>query len=299
MVLACAAVAEAKFAQTENFSGRNGVDCGACHTAQLDAASPEARVILTGLPAQWDADQSYPLAIRVEGGPTPLPGRSQAGFDLEVDQGRLSAGAAMDGLLRFPDAQEATYTGNGTLVREWAVVWTAPSAEMQPQETNFWLAGLAANGNHNPQGPEIMGEIGDRDHKVHERIGPSAATLEKWRTAPLPAPTLNARSSYGPYDVHRITGQAPLGAERVEWRVDAGIFASANGTRPFFFDLPKIAPGNHMVEVRALRGDVVSNVTHAVVWIEGAPTPVAQAAAAPPASVLVAVGLLILAKRKL
>ena len=37
-----------------------------------------------------------------------------AGFDLETDAGTLRAGTGMEGLLRFPDPQEATYTGAGT-----------------------------------------------------------------------------------------------------------------------------------------------------------------------------------------
>lgn len=254
--------AEARFAVTQGFSGKHGVDCGSCHGADpLNLGSP-VRVSLEGLPAGWSYGKEHLLTIRVSGGPpaNPIPGQPQAGFDLESDGGAFSEGPGMPGLLRFPNPQEATYTGAGTVRRDWAVVWRAPTLEEPPRPIRFWLAGLAANGNHLMNGPDAGGERGDRFARVQAVVNASEDARTEWLGQalvaplidPLPQPVAPSRSAV------MITGRVPDYADGAEWSVDDADWQPAIGAPAFFFQLPALAPGVHRLAVRSVWNDRVS-----------------------------------------
>src|SRR5436853_5440481 len=64
--------AQANFAASPGFSGRNGATCLACHTV-APVGHVDATAVLQGLPAGWEVGKTYTLTIRVEGGPTAMP----------------------------------------------------------------------------------------------------------------------------------------------------------------------------------------------------------------------------------
>lgn len=262
LVLAALASADARFADAQGFSGKHGITCVSCH---LPDAAPfeEASVRLDGLPAAWDLDGSYPLQISVSGGPpaNPAPGTPQAGFDLETDLGALAEGPGMDGLLRFPGPQEATYTGVGTFRRDWAVVWTAPNLSRAPREANFWIAGLAANGNHVMNGPDTAGERGDRAATAFFAVPPSEAVERAWREQPLAPPVLKAYEPPPDGGPSTLFGAVPDFADGAEVRIDEAEWQGAIGAPSFFLQLPPWAPGPHAIEARTVWMDRASEPT--------------------------------------
>ena len=56
--------------------------CASCHN-QAHPLQDDAQAVLEGLPAVWEPGQTYPLTIRIEGGPDPLPApQPQGGFEI-------------------------------------------------------------------------------------------------------------------------------------------------------------------------------------------------------------------------
>lgn len=257
--------AEARFADSQGFSGKHGVDCGTCHGASPVELGSPVRLSFEGLPGGWSYGVEYPLRIRVDGGPpaNPVPGQPQAGFDLETDAGSFSEGPGMSGLLRFPNPQEATYTGAGTLRREWSVVWKAPDLPDPPRTVRFWLAGLAANGNHLMNGPDTAGERGDRNAKIHVTLDASDDARREWLNQPLPPPVIDplppvvdpARRSV------LVTGRVPDHADGADWSLDESEWWPAMGAPAFFFQLPPLTAGPHLLDVRTVWGERVSEPT--------------------------------------
>jgi hypothetical protein len=242
--LVCLAVtADAKFAATQGFSGKHGVTCESCHAPLGFEPDAGATARLEGLPSAWDYGTPAVLTVRVEGGPAPnpVPNQPQGGFDLETDLGTFGPGAGMQGLLRFPNPQEATYTGSGTTRRSWTVVWTPPNASQAPQEAHFWLAVVSANGNHVMDGPDTAGERGDRTAKIQASVAPSEAANETWLRQPLPPPVFDAVRPGAGY----LSGRVPDFADGALWSLDGGEWVGALGAPAFVIQLPTLAPGGH------------------------------------------------------
>ncbi len=271
-VVAVAATADARFADTQGFSGKHGVTCVSCHFPEVVELGTPAAIAVTGLPTAWDWSTAYDFTITVEGGPpgNPAPDTPQAGFDLEIDLGILAAGHDMDGLLRFPSEQEATYTGIGTQVRSWNVVWTAPALSGYPSNATFWIAVIAANGNHVMNGPDVTGERGDRGATAQYVVEPSEMARERWSLQPLPPPILQ------PYNVTEsgpsvLTGTVADFADGAEVRIDHGEWQGATGSPGFSFPLPPWTPGRHTIDVRAVWQNRTSDLVSIAVDVEDPP----------------------------
>lgn len=189
LVLAVTVAADARFAASNGFSGRN-LDCTSCH---VPGAAPAATARLEGLPEQWRPDETYALQIGVEGGPRALPSpQPQGGFELEVREGVMAAGPGMDGLLRFPSPTSATYLPEGTLRRDWALAWTAPSATVPPVPIDVWLAVVSANGNHViATNTTDGGETGDAVATLHVVVPPDPDVVAAWQALPLSPPIID------------------------------------------------------------------------------------------------------------
>lgn len=255
LALLLTVVAAANFAAVDGFSGRSGFDCSSCHTQPIQ---DDAVAILEGLPANWTAGASYTLSIRVEGGPVANPTGPQGGFELDVNGGRLQIPENMDGLLRITK-HGITYLPEGTLMREWNVIWEAPSLTQQPKEITFWLAVVSANGNHDHRtNSSVQGEFGDSVATLTLKLPPSDETIAAWESLPLAPPTLirNGSRIEGVHNDANATGiRYQLDGEWVErttgthWMVqtseDVAIQSIGAGRNSDFVSLDpsKAAPG--------------------------------------------------------
>lgn len=132
-------------ARKAGVSGRAEGGC-TCHGGGTADASIQPNV--EGLPARYEPEKSYSMAIGVKGGPP----YTKAGFDLKASQGRLSAATGEANVQVTSTATfggspgEATHKSPGS--RSWKVEWTAPAAGAG--KVIFHLAVNSVNGNDQP-----------------------------------------------------------------------------------------------------------------------------------------------------
>ncbi|HLE48260.1 MAG TPA: hypothetical protein VI818_08185, partial [Candidatus Thermoplasmatota archaeon] len=201
----------------------------------------------------------------------------------------------MEGLLRRVSATEMTYTGPGTIRRTWSVTWIAPDATHAPETARFWVAAMAANGNHAMNGPDAAGERGDRFVTARFEVAPSEATTKAWAERPLEPPVLEP---FGPIipahgTVRLVNGHVPEDADGAEWRLDQADWRPAIGAPGFFFDLGPVEPGPHRLEARTILGNRTSEPTVLDFRAEEAGSGSAKATA--PSGRPIAVGVMIVA----
>ena len=270
-LIALGATADARFADAEGFSGKHGITCVSCHFPEVIELGTPASISLTGLPDAWEWSVAYPLTITVTGGPpgNPAPETPRAGFDLEIDVGTLDAGPDMDELVRLPSSQEATYTGTGTFVRSWDLVWTAPNLSGYPSNATFWIGVIAANGNHVMDGPNASGERGDRAAVGQFVVPPSEAAIDAWELQPLAPPVLAPYAPPAAGSASVLTGTVADFADGAEVRIDSGPWQGATGTPGFSFPLAPWTPGEHSIEARAVWRDRTSEIVLLPVIVPG------------------------------
>ena len=114
-----------------------------CHS---QAGSTAASVGISGLPASYDAGDSYQLTVSVTGGVS----GSGGGFSLEVNKGTLSAGVGQTLVKVNNQGNSATHTMTGNSYRSWSFDWTAPS--QNAGLVTFEVAGMTSNGNGGTSG---------------------------------------------------------------------------------------------------------------------------------------------------
>lgn len=251
--LAATQLATANFADAAGFSGRAGVTCTACHTlapAPADGAQPPAQAVLEGLPSTWDVGQSYPLTLRVTGGPPAMPApQPQGGFDLSVGGGLLELPAGSEDLMRLVGTQEATYRPAGTLMREWQLTWVAPDLATQPAPVPVWLAVVAANGNHViASNASDGGERFDSTASLQLSVPPSQAAQEAWLALPLAAPTATVNVTGSTV---RVEGRHADGnATRLLWSLDGQPWQARDTAPTWRLELPNEA-GEHVLLLRS------------------------------------------------
>lgn len=211
---------QASFAAATGFSGRNGFTCISCHLPP-ETPVPEATIAVDGVPETWDPDTSYALTVRVEGGPPAVPAIApQGGFEIAASAGRFAIPPDMEGLLRQPGPDSVTYTPEGTLMRTWAVEWTAPAAVEPPEPVTFWAAGVAANGNHNIQlNTSDGGETGDRTASIVLDAPADPDVVAAWEALPLVAPRIDAATVVADAYVVR-GGHGDGNATHIAYRTD-------------------------------------------------------------------------------
>ncbi|HJQ93688.1 MAG TPA: choice-of-anchor V domain-containing protein [Candidatus Thermoplasmatota archaeon] len=244
--------AEATFASSPGFSGRAGATCVSCHTlAPFPLTPPAASAEIDGLPAEWDAGQTYRITVRVTGGPEALPPPApQGGFDLSIDGGTFSIPQGSEALLTIPNAQEITYRPDGTLMREWQVDWTAPELTAKPTERKAWLAVLSANGNHViATNASDGGERFDSAANLTAAFPPSQATAEAWRAMPLLPPTATANATEGSVQVEGR--HADGNATRLWWRLDGGDWQDRETGAGWRIRFDGLDAGSHTLDYRS------------------------------------------------
>ncbi|MBI2077052.1 MAG: hypothetical protein HYT80_01590 [Euryarchaeota archaeon] len=114
-----------------------------CH----GAASSTVQVALTG-PTEYEAGKTYDLALRITGGPMPVPvvTQNQGGFAAKVDLGKFVAGTGTQ--LKF-DGVGITHTTAGNDLRAWSFQWVAPAAAAGNASFRYWAN--AVNGDTTSQ----------------------------------------------------------------------------------------------------------------------------------------------------
>lgn len=188
LALALAMGVQATFASSAGFSGRNA-DCTVCHAAP----APQAATAHLEVPETWSPGGTYLLEARVTGGPTPvLPFRPQGGFELEAERGHFAVAAAQADLYRVPRDGVITYEPPATSFREWTLTWQAPPPWQEPTPITFWLAAMAANGDHDPElNRSTGGERGDAVDTVSVTVPPDPEVVAAWQALPLHAPVVD------------------------------------------------------------------------------------------------------------
>jgi hypothetical protein len=302
-ILALAAVwavqqSEANFGVVQGASGIAGVTCASCHQPPHPTRD-DAAVRIDGLPAAWTPGATYPLTLSVAGGPDPLPPPApQGGFDIATDGGTLAPAPGNDALMLLVSPREASYTPEGSLRRSWQLVWTAPGLETRPARVTFWLAGLAANGNHVVAlGAADGGETLDAAAATVAHADPAPEADAAWRAMPLVPPVANATAAT---DGWRVDGHhADANATHLLWRTDGGPWQLRQTGREWRLLLP---PGAHHLEYRSDGADRRSPVQDLEVGGGDAPAsagpPTRAAPALALASAAAALALASIARRR-
>jgi hypothetical protein len=251
LVVLGASQAAANFAASPGFSGKKGATCLACHTlAPFPLTPPAAQAKLEGLPDAWTPGVSYPIVVRVEGGPAAMPApQPQGGFDLASDGGRFGFDPVQADLFRQVDAQEVTYRPAGTLTREWHLTWTAPHLATKPAPVRLWLAVLAADGNHVvATNTSDGGERFDSAASLQALVPPAAGATAAWNALPLRAPTATAVRTA---DGWRVEGRHLDGnATALRFRLDDGPWQARDTGASWALAFPGLS-GGHTLTLRS------------------------------------------------
>lgn len=263
--LSMASLAEANFNAVTGFSGRQGFTCTSCHNipdrgplGDEEIYLEPATVQLTGLPSAWNVGESYRLEIQVTGGPPALPSPApQGGFEIEANAGVFGAPDDMVDLVDVYTPGAVTYTAAGALVRQWAVEWTAPDLQNEPGPVTFWLAGMAANGNHVvAAGQGDRGELGDSVDNLTVTVAPSPNATEQWLAVRLLSPIVADVPATDPFAPITIEGtHQDERATHVGYRIDEGNWGRVATDQDWSLQLDGLGPGDHEVWIRSESAD--------------------------------------------
>lgn len=138
----------AQFLFSSNSGGVYGKSTSGCGGAGCHQNSPNTVISLTGIPAAGYVNgTTYPITLTVSN-----PTKSEAGFNLTVNQGTLAAGTGMsaNGAQELKHTQPQVMTSNAAT---WIFNWTAPATGTNP--VIFFIAGNAVDGNNNSSNDEF------------------------------------------------------------------------------------------------------------------------------------------------
>lgn len=251
LVALCVSQAAANFAASPGFSGRSGATCLACHTvAPFPFTAPVATAVFEGVPEGWEPSAAYTFTIRVEGGPDPLPAPApQGGFEIASNGGAFRIPASMSANLRLVEPTEVTYTAAGTLMREWTVEWVAPGLEAKPVPVTFWVAVLAANGNHVvATNTSDGGERFDAADSLVRVVPPSTAAQTAWLALSLRLPVATAERDEAGWTI--VGRHVDGNASALAYRLDDGPWQRRDTGTSWRIVLPGLA-GAHTIALRS------------------------------------------------
>jgi hypothetical protein len=135
---------------------------------------------VTGLPGRYLPNSTYTIEITVTfTDVAAVANKSQGGFYLEATAGSFSVPLAMDGLVQVRGLQ-VTHTQNGSLRRDWQVLWTAPATP--DQVITFYAFVNTVNGNKS----ETFGS----DHWTSKTIRIGVSDQPQITGPPAPSPPL-------------------------------------------------------------------------------------------------------------
>lgn len=269
--LALASLAEANFNAAVGFSGRHGFTCTSCHNVQDfgplgedEIYDPPAQVTLEGLPVEWGLGEEHLLTITVTGGPLALPEPApQGGFEIETDVGRFAVPDGMGDLIDVyaEDGRAVTYTAAGTLVRQWQVTWSTPVAPghdgdpltSAPEPATFWVAGMAANGNHVVAlGMGDGGELGDSVHNITVTVPVAEAAIDAWAAASVTPPVIDAPATVPAFTAFDLSGRhTDPTATHLGFRIDNGGWNRIETPTEWTLRVSGLTPGDHELWLRS------------------------------------------------
>lgn len=307
-----ASVADANFNAATGFSGRQGFTCTSCHNVpdmgplgDDEIYDEPAKVLVTGLPEAWDHGESYRVDIVVEGGPPeistgPIP---SGGFEIETDRGTFTIPKDMEHNARVyaEDGTGVTYTQAGAMIRFWAVTWNAPELDESPEEATFWVAGMAANGNHVvATNTSDQGELGDSVDNVTITVPPSQETLDAWALLVLDTPAVESFGLLFADQPFTIRGQhTDPEATHLGYKLDDDEWkrSSAPATKWSLEFTAGLGQGEHVLLIRSESEERISEAVRLDLDVQDAadapqPTSPETPRATPFPSVLVGGGLL-------
>lgn len=263
--LAMVQTGDATFNAATGFSGRHGFTCTSCHNVPdrgplggEQIYDPPAQVVVEGVPERWDPEASYRIEISVTGGPPALAAPApQGGFEIEADAGFFSAPSDMADLVDVYTPGAVTYTVAGAMVREWAVVWHPPPVNTEPQPVTFWIAAMAANGNHVvAAGASDGGELLDSVDNTTARSVPSPAAMAAWYEIRMDPPTVTAPAAAQPFEPITLTGtHTDPDATHLGYRIDEGTWERMETGVAWTLRLDGLTPGEHAIWLRSEAGE--------------------------------------------
>ena len=137
-----------QFFFSSNSGGIYGKSTAGCGGAGCHQNSPNTLINLTGIPATGYVNgTTYPITLTVSN-----PTKSEAGFNLTVNQGTVTAGSGMsvNGTQELKHTQPKLMTSN---VATWTFNWTAPATGTTP--VIFFIAGNAVDGTNTAANDEF------------------------------------------------------------------------------------------------------------------------------------------------
>jgi hypothetical protein len=152
-------------------TGLEDADRAGCHCHNL-APDPGVTLNIMGLPERYEPMEIYELIITVAGGP-PLDVNATAtgGFMVTSTNGSFAVPEGSDMVQVFNNGQSASHTLAGNKVRQWRLVWRAPSEGTG--EAIFYLSANSVNGD----GVET-GELDAYNHARSFSAGEAKAVVE-------------------------------------------------------------------------------------------------------------------------
>uniref|UniRef100_A0A832LX79 Uncharacterized protein n=1 Tax=Caldimicrobium thiodismutans TaxID=1653476 RepID=A0A832LX79_9BACT len=133
----------------KGFGHRNSavnLECASCH-----AEGPAAKIVIKGLPAQFQPGKSYQVTVEVISKLKSMS-ESKGGFAVQ----------ASAGILKVKDEKRTqllgdylTHTPEGNMGRKWTFIWVAPT---DVEEATIMVMGVAANGDYSPFGDSVAAD---------------------------------------------------------------------------------------------------------------------------------------------
>lgn len=122
------------------------LECASCH-----AEGPAAKIVIKGLPAQFQPGKSYQVTVEVISKLKSMS-ESKGGFAVQASAGTLKVKDEKRTQLL---GDYLTHTPEGNMVRKWTFIWVAPT---DVEEATITVMGVAANGDYSPFGDAVAAD---------------------------------------------------------------------------------------------------------------------------------------------
>jgi len=130
-------------------SGAPSFECEDCHSG---GEGGSIDIMLDGLPENYVLGKTYNLKLKVNSDVT-SEGEYQGGFALTTSGGKIIVEDRKNTQI---SENYLTHTSEGSKFREWKFKWVAP---LKPNEIEFTIMAVAANGDYSPNGDVVGVEV--------------------------------------------------------------------------------------------------------------------------------------------
>jgi hypothetical protein len=244
MVLGSLGLAAIQFQVNANQSGYTGGSTSGCGCHGHNPSSG-VNVSITGLPTEYTPATTYPLTVKVTGGPSP-GGVSQGGFDLAASSGVLAVPQGSSSVQIL--SGEATHTTAGNKQRQWNVDWTTPA--QGTGTVKFNVVGLSANGDGAKTGdPWNTANYSVTEKNLVDIVRPTIAISAPTEGQQFPQGTVQVQASG--------TASDNVGVTSVEVSTDGANWQPATGTTSWTSTVT-VATGSNTIQARAK--DAANNI---------------------------------------